>query len=95
MPRPKLLTDNELKLNLVKYRNWTHVGKSITRTVKCGGFPDAVALVQRIVAPAEAMNHHPDIDVRYNKVTITISTHDQGGLTALDFLLAEKIDSLI
>jgi 4a-hydroxytetrahydrobiopterin dehydratase len=51
--------------------------------------------VQRLVAPAEGMNHHPDVDVRYNRVIITLSTHDSGGLTENDFGLAERIDGLV
>jgi 4a-hydroxytetrahydrobiopterin dehydratase len=47
--------------------------------------------VQRLVAPAEAMNHHPDVDVRYDKVTVTLSTHDSGGITENDLALAERL----
>lgn len=95
MTRPSRLTDNELKVRLAKLPHWTRTGEKITRTIKCKGFPGAVALVQKLVEPAEAMNHHPDVEVRYDKVTITLTTHDQRGLTDLDLVLAEKIDALV
>jgi 4a-hydroxytetrahydrobiopterin dehydratase len=95
MPRPSRLSDNELKHRLAKLPHWTRVGDSITRTIKCAGFPGAVALVNKLIEPAEAMNHHPDVDVRYDKVTITLTTHDQRGLTELDLTLAAKIDALV
>ncbi|MND06458.1 putative pterin-4-alpha-carbinolamine dehydratase [compost metagenome] len=50
-----------------------------------------MAFIDRLVAPAEALNHQPDVDLRYNKVTVVLSTHDMGGLTALDFELAAKL----
>ena len=95
MARPSRLTDNELKHRLAKLSHWTREGDTITRTVKCAGFPGAVALVHKLIEPAEALNHHPDVDVRYDKVTITLTTHDQRGLTELDITLAAKIDALV
>jgi 4a-hydroxytetrahydrobiopterin dehydratase len=95
MPRPSRLSDNELKRRLASLPLWTREGDAITRTIKCKGFPGAAAFVQRLVEPAEALNHHPDVDVRYDKVIITLSTHDQRGLTELDLTLAEKIDALV
>jgi len=95
MPRPSRLTDNELKHRLAKLPHWTRDGDSISRTVKCKGFPDAVAFVHKLIEPAEALNHHPDVDVRYDKVIITLTTHDQRGLTELDLTLATKIDALV
>jgi 4a-hydroxytetrahydrobiopterin dehydratase len=95
MSRPTRLTDNELKHRLAKLPHWTREGDTITRTVKCSGFPGAVGFVQRLIAPAEALNHHPDVDLRYDKVTITLSTHDQRGLTELDLTLAAQIDALL
>jgi 4a-hydroxytetrahydrobiopterin dehydratase len=53
-----------------------------------------VEFVRRLVAPAEAMDHHPDVDVRYNKVSVMLSTHDAGGITENDLRLAETIDGL-
>lgn len=94
MARPARLTDAQVQQRLGALPLWSRSGDAITRTVECADFPAAVAFVQRVVAPAEAMQHHPDIDLRYNKVVVTLSTHDQGGLTAFDFDLAAQIDTL-
>ncbi len=53
-----------------------------------------VAFVRRVAEVAESRNHHPDIDIRYNRVTLTLSTHDEGGLTGRDFDVAEAVDGL-
>lgn len=94
MGKLPLLSDIEIQRRLGALKGWTRRGAAITRTFQFKGFPEATAFVSRIVAPAEAMNHHPDVDVRYNKVTITLSTHDSGGVTENDLALAEKIDGL-
>jgi 4a-hydroxytetrahydrobiopterin dehydratase len=70
-------------------------GDAITRTFRFAGFPEATAFVQQLVEPAEGINHHPDVDVRYDRVIITLSTHESGGLTENDFALAEQIDRLV
>ena len=95
MARPARLTDAQVLQRLAPLPRWTRTGETITRTFKFAGFPDAVAFVTRLVAPAEALEHHPDVDLRYNKVVVTLSTHDQGGLTAFDFDLASQIDALV
>ncbi|MBM3885379.1 MAG: 4a-hydroxytetrahydrobiopterin dehydratase [Gemmatimonadetes bacterium] len=95
MTRPTLLTDAELEARLIALPAWRRTGNTITRTITFAGFPEAVAFVTRLVEPAEAMQHHPDIDVRYNRVVITLSTHDAGGLTASDVTLAARIDALV
>jgi 4a-hydroxytetrahydrobiopterin dehydratase len=68
-------------------------GQAIARTYELPGFRAALAFVAFAGELAEAKNHHPDIDIRYNKVTLTLSTHDAGGVTARDFELARLIDS--
>lgn len=95
MTRPALLTDADIEMRLSALPAWRRTGGAITRTVTFAGFPEAVAFVTRLVEPAEAMQHHPDIDVRYNRVVITLSTHDVGGLTASDVTLAAQIDALV
>jgi len=95
MPRPKRLPDADIPTRLADLPGWTRSGDAITRTFQFAGFPEAVAFVTRLVAPAEGMEHHPDIDVRYNKVIVTLSTHDQGGLTAYDFDLAALVDGAV
>lgn len=94
MGKLPLLSDIEIQRRLGTLNGWTRRGGSITRTFQFKGFPEATAFVGRLVAPAEAMNHHPDVDVRYNKVTVTLSTHDSGGITENDLRLASQIDGL-
>lgn len=91
MGKLPLLSDIEIHRRLAGLTGWQRHGDAIRRTFTFTGFPGAVAFVQGLVAPAEAMNHHPDIDVRYNKVTVTLSTHDSGGITENDLALAERI----
>lgn len=94
MGKQPRLSDIDIQRRLSALPGWTRRGDAITKTFKFGGFPQSVAFVERIVAPAELMNHHPDVDVRYDKVSITLSTHDAAGLTANDFDLAAEIDRL-
>jgi 4a-hydroxytetrahydrobiopterin dehydratase len=89
-----LLSDIEIQRRLGALSGWSRRGATITRTFQFKGFPESTAFVSRLVAPAEAMNHHPDVDVRYDKVTVTLSTHDSGGITENDLALAERIDAL-
>ena len=73
---------------------WHQDGVEITREVQAASFLEGIALVQRVAEAAEAMNHHPDIDIRYSTLTFTLSTHSEGGLTANDLELAGQIDRL-
>ena len=91
MGKRSLLTDAEVAAGLANLPGWSLDGKSLRRTFAFKGFPEAVAFIHRLVAPAEALDHHPDVDLRYNKVRVTLSTHSAGGLTALDLELAAKI----
>ena len=95
MPRPTRLADAEIATRLADLPGWTRTGDAISRTFQFAGFPEAVDFVTRLVAPAEGLEHHPDVDVRYNKVIITLSTHDQGGLTAYDLDLAALVDGAV
>jgi 4a-hydroxytetrahydrobiopterin dehydratase len=74
---------------------WIQQGSQIRRTVECPSFPAAIALVTQVGFLAEAAAHHPDIDIRWRKVTFTLTTHDAGGLTARDFDLAQQIDAVV
>lgn len=94
MGKQPLLSDIDIQRQLGTLRGWSRRGDAIGKTFTFRGFPEAVAFVERLVAPAELMNHHPDVDVRYNKVIISLSTHDSGGLTANDLNLAAEIDAL-
>lgn len=70
---------------------WTVEGNALTRTTKFAGFPDAIAAVTDIAEIAEELNHHPDIDIRWNTVTLRASTHSAGGITQLDIELAHRL----
>jgi 4a-hydroxytetrahydrobiopterin dehydratase len=73
---------------------WEHVGNELVTTVELHDFAAALAFVNAVGAAAEAVNHHPDIDIRWNKVHLVLSTHSAGGLTVLDIALAAAIDRL-
>ncbi|WP_068163373.1 4a-hydroxytetrahydrobiopterin dehydratase [Rhodococcus phenolicus] len=90
----ELLSDTEIDAALAALPGWSRVGNSLVRTIESATFPDAVALVSRVAEVAEEANHHPDIDIRWRKVTYTLSTHSAGGITASDPALARRIDSL-
>lgn len=72
--------------------DWTKRAQTICHTFKFEDFLRSLAFVNRIAKRAEKMNHHPDIDIRYDKVTLTLTTHDEGGLTEKDFTLARHCD---
>jgi len=89
---PELLTMQELDAALVGLPAVHKSGTSLLRVrVKTPGFPQAIELISRVALSAEEMNHHPDVDLRYDKVTFTLSTHYRGGVTALDVELAQRI----
>jgi len=77
-----------------KAAHWQKTPAHISRTFEFKDFPSAIAFVQRVAEVAERSWHHPDIDVRWNKVTLTLTTHDAGGLTKKDFALARRIEAL-
>jgi 4a-hydroxytetrahydrobiopterin dehydratase len=74
---------------------WSKRGATLTRTFVFKDFPAAIKFVNKVAVIAEKAWHHPDIDVRWNKVTLTLTTHDEGELTEKDFTLAAKFDRLI
>ncbi|MCP2730805.1 4a-hydroxytetrahydrobiopterin dehydratase [Limnofasciculus baicalensis] len=89
-----LLTQEEIKVGVSQLEGWTLEGKELRTTRKFKDFVDAIAFVNQLVEPAESAGHHPDIAISYNKVTITLTTHDAGGLTANDFDIARIISQL-
>jgi 4a-hydroxytetrahydrobiopterin dehydratase len=89
-----LLSDPEITSQLATLPDWTLVGKEIQSVRKFKDFVEAIGFVNQVVAPAEAAGHHPDLAISWNKVTITLSTHDAGGLTQKDFDLAKIISGL-
>lgn len=91
MARPTPLTDADIATALGGLPGWERQGDEIMRTFECASFPDAVAFVVRVGFFAEAADHHPDLDVRWRKVRVALTTHDAGGLTQLDVDLAAQI----
>lgn len=89
------LSDIEVQRALGARSGWTRRGNAITRTFEFTTFPAAIAFVNRIAEVAEKMDHHPDVDIRYTKVTCSLSTHSAGGITQNDFKLAEEIDDVL
>ncbi len=88
---PMLLTSIEIAEALRSLPGWSSDGKALHRTYRFADFPSAVQFVNRLVAPAEALNHHPDITLSYNKVALSLTTHDAGGLTRKDLALARAL----
>ncbi|MEJ2503753.1 MAG: 4a-hydroxytetrahydrobiopterin dehydratase [Gemmatimonadota bacterium] len=88
-----LLDDQEVRRGLDEIHGWTRDGDAIRKTYTLDSFAGAIAFVNRIAELAEEANHHPDIDIRYDRVGCTLSTHSEGGLTEKDFDLARKLDA--
>ena len=88
------LTATQIKTALKVVPDWNKRGAAIVRTFVFKDFPAAVKFVNAVARLAEKAGHHPDIDVRWNKVTLTLTTHDAGGLTKKDFMLAKEFDRL-
>lgn len=86
-------TDIEQRMSAVS--DWTLAGDMIRRTVRLRSFPAAIAFITEAGFLAEAANHHPDIDIRWRTVILTLTTHEAGGLTQRDFDLAGRINALI
>ncbi len=89
-----LLTDGEIAnaLSATDGPSWELIGARLVRVVAFKDFGEALAFVNAVGEMAEEQNHHPDIDIRYNKVTLALVTHDSGGITRLDIELARAID---
>ena len=90
----KKLTAAEIKTALARLPDWKKSGATIVRTFAFKDFVAAMKFVNAVAKLAEAAWHHPDIDIRWNKVTLALTTHDAGGLTRKDFALARKFNRL-
>jgi len=90
----KKLNASQIKSALAAVPEWTRKGGTISRTYQFKDFPAAIQFVNAAAGIAEQAWHHPDIDIRWNKVALTLTTHDAGGLTEKDFALALKFDRL-
>lgn len=90
---PKL-SESEIQRCLADLPGWARLGDTLRRTYGFPRFRAAIAFVNAVADAAEAADHHPNIDIRYRKVTLTLTTHDVGGLTIKDFALAADADRL-
>ena len=86
-----LLSETQIRDRLARLPGWERRGDEIRRTWSFADFESSMAFVNKVAALAQAADHHPDIDIRYSKVELALSTHDAGGLTAKDFEFAEAI----
>jgi len=85
---------NQVSANLRKVQGWKLQGRRISRTFIFEDFMQVIRFVNRLAKVAEGMNHHPDMSIKYNKIRLSLTTHDEGGLTSKDFRLAKKINSM-
>ena len=90
----RLLGDDEVTTQLVGLSGWQREGDAIVATVEAPDFPAAIAIVDAVADEAEQMNHHPDIDIRWRRFRIALTTHDYGGLSEKDVALAGEIEGL-
>ena len=88
-----LLDDATVREKLDDLDGWTREGDAIRKTYTLDSFAEAIAFVHRIAELSERANHHPDIDIRYDRVVCTLSTHSEGGLTDHDLKLARQLDA--
>ena len=89
----ELLSDIAIQRELGHLPGWSRRGEVLTRTYQFRNFTEAMSFVNRVADAAESADHHPDIDIRYSKVTLTLSTHSAGGITENDLALAKAIDA--
>lgn len=88
------MSDDEITREIERLGGWERDGDALTRTFEFANFVGSVDFVNRLTPVAEEMNHHPDLAISWNKVTVSLSTHSEGGITENDFKLAAKLDSL-
>jgi 4a-hydroxytetrahydrobiopterin dehydratase len=91
---PPLATQSEIQSFLARNQNWSGSGSGLCSQFTAPSFVVAIDLVNSVAVIAERIDHHPDIDIRWNTVLFAVSTHSAGGVTSLDFELATAIDSL-
>ena len=92
--RPKRLSEDEIRDSLSSLSGWTREGDAIKKQFTFGGFPDAIAFATRLAFDAEAADHHPELAINYKRVTLTYSTHSEGGLTAKDIEGARAAEAI-
>ncbi|HLJ27284.1 MAG TPA: 4a-hydroxytetrahydrobiopterin dehydratase [Candidatus Angelobacter sp.] len=89
-----VLTDSEIQQALASLPGWQRAGKAIQRVFEFPDFKAAMQFVNKVADAAEQANHHPDIDIRYNKVTMALVSHDSGGVTQRDAKMAKRINEI-
>jgi 4a-hydroxytetrahydrobiopterin dehydratase len=94
MPKAPLLTPNEIATRVKDLRGWTLERDKITRLFTFKDFAEAISFLGRITPVADEQNHHPDVLIHWNELTLTLWTHASGGLTERDFRLARAIDEM-
>ena len=87
------LSDLEIQRALGSLSGWSRRGDTLTKTYTFEKFAEGIGFVSRVAQIADEMDHHPDIDIRYTKISMSLSTHDAGGITQSDLTLAERIES--
>ena len=90
-----LIDQEEIETLIKKLPEWDVEGKELVRVVEFNEFMEGIDFVNDVAEIAEEASHHPDIDIRWCKITLRLTTHDQGGITDLDFELASRIDTLV
>jgi 4a-hydroxytetrahydrobiopterin dehydratase len=93
--RPTLTSKTDIETKLSELKNWVLFEDKLFQVFRFKNFTKAFSFITQVAFEAEKLNHHPDWSNSYNTVEITLSTHDVGGLTELDFKLAEKINKII
>src|SRR5690606_17464930 len=89
------LSQEQISAQLAEFAEWSQSGEALQRTFRFDNFRHAMEFVGRVADLAERLQHHPDIMIRYNKVTLTLSTHEAGGITSRDFAFVEAIDQMV
>lgn len=95
MARPALASADELEAFLASEPTWEVVDDGLVRTASAPSFAEGIRWVTQVADAAELMDHHPDIDIRWRTLRFRLSTHDAGGITALDFALAHEIEAIV
>jgi 4a-hydroxytetrahydrobiopterin dehydratase len=90
--RPEQLSDIAIQRGLGSLPGWSRKGGALSKTFQFETFPAGINFVVRVAEAAEAAQHHPDIDIRYTRVTCTLTTHDAGGITQKDLNMANEIE---
>ena len=95
MPPASKMSDIEIQRELGTLTGWTRKGDALVKTFTFPTFMLGIAFVDRVALAAENMDHHPDLDIRYTKIGVTLSTHSAGGITVHDVNLAREMEKLV